>query len=87
MTIYLLNLQKELIYRFLFRNPCSQKTKNWDATNIELYVPTTTPSTKTTKKSLKVDPPKSSMDSNTNKVVMLVPKDLVIDSLMDLLIF
>ena len=87
MTTFLANSPKKSVYRFLFLNPCSQKTKNWDATNIELYVPTITPNIRTTKKSLKVDPPKSSIDNYTNKVVILVPRDLVIDSLIDLLMF
>ena len=54
---------------------------------IELYVPTITPNIKTTINSLKVDPPSTNIENNTNKVVILVPNDLIIDSLIEMFIF
>ena len=53
---------------------------------IELYVPTITPKIKTIINSLKVDPPRINIENNTNKVVILVPNDLIIDSLIEIFI-
>lgn len=63
--------------------PSSNATSTCDAMNMDEYVPTITPSSRTIRKSRRLCPPNSNIASITVLVVTLVPSDRMMDSRMD----